>query len=126
MPTILPSIRPQRRPCRRLWLLSRSRGWATDNPPSGSRPAREVHRAARPRRARATLLPRTSVRGSNEQVSLRGVSGRGDQAVVVIEERNAEIEEDAIEIGLALADLLIEATLPVLLIVPDAEGDPIR
>ena len=66
------------------------------------------------------------MRRLSDGVSLRGVSGRADQAVVVIEERNAEIEEDAIEIGLAFADRLIEATLPVLLIVPDAEGDPIR
>src|SRR4051794_18233184 len=121
----LRSIKPQRLPCRRPWLLSRSRGWATDNPPSGSRPAREVHRVARPRRVRATPSPRTSVRGLSERVSLRGVSGRGDQAVVVIKERNAEIEEDAIEIGLAFADCLVETTLPVLLIVPNAEGDPI-
>src|SRR5215218_1938341 len=112
---ILRSIRPQLLPCRQPWLLSTSTRWGTDNPPSGSRPAREVHRVARPRRARATPSPLTSVRGSNERVSLRGVSGRGDQAVVVIEERNTEIEQDAIEIGLAFVDCLIEATLPVLL-----------
>src|SRR5215207_5346333 len=65
-----------------------------------------------------------SMRRGRGRGSLAGTARGGDQPIGIINDWNSEIEQDSIEFGPALPDDVVQAALPLLLVVPNTEGDP--
>ncbi len=123
-----PSPRRSSAPAR----LSASRGQARDNSPSDSRPARARYRPHGPPPS-AAAAPRRHARGFRSQ-GLRSQAlrsrrlGRGlrrDRLIVIVEQWNAEVEQDLVDLALALLDQTVELALPVLVGVAHAHADPV-
>ena len=49
----------------------------------------------------------------------------GDEVGLLVEEGHAELQENGVDVALALGDQGIELSLPAVVLIADAEGDPV-